>query len=133
MADRLAGKRALVTGGGSGIGGAITERERRLRAGPGRAGDDLRGVGCPPGGDAARRLRRCDALCPGPTRTPLLERQVIGLPDPKGQLAAWGADTILDRLGRREEIAAGAVFLASDEASFVTGTSLVIDGGYTAR
>lgn len=76
---------------------------------------------------------RCNALCPGPTMTPLIERQLVGLPDPDGQLAAWGADTILGRLGRPEEIAAGAVFLASDEASFVTGTSLVIDGGYTAR
>lgn len=76
---------------------------------------------------------RCNALCPGPTRTPLLERQVVGLADPGAQLAAWGADTLLDRLGRPEEIAAGAVFLASDEASFVTGTSLVIDGGYTAK
>ncbi|MFN8622641.1 MAG: SDR family oxidoreductase [Chloroflexota bacterium] len=76
---------------------------------------------------------RCNALCPGPTMTPLIERQLIGLPDPEGQLAAWGADTILGRLGRPEEIAAGAVFLASDEASFVTGTSLVIDGGYTAK
>jgi NAD(P)-dependent dehydrogenase (short-subunit alcohol dehydrogenase family) len=76
---------------------------------------------------------RCNALCPGPTLTPLIERQLIGLPDPQAQLAAWGADTILDRLGRPEEIAAGAVFLASDEASYVTGTSLVIDGGYTAK
>lgn len=76
---------------------------------------------------------RCNALCPGPTHTPLIDRQLIGLPDPEGQLAAWGADTILNRLGRPEEIAAGAVFLASDEASFVTGTSLVIDGGYTAK
>lgn len=83
--------------------------------------------------DFGPRGIRCNALCPGPTRTPLLERQVIGLPDPEGQLAAWGADTILDRLGRPEEIAAGALFLASDEASFVTGTSLVIDGGYIAR
>jgi short-subunit dehydrogenase len=83
--------------------------------------------------DFGARGIRCNALCPGPTMTPLIERQLVGLPDPEGQLAAWGADTILGRLGRPEEIAAGAVFLASDEASFVTGSSLVIDGGYTAR
>ena len=39
----------------------------------------------------------------------------------------------LGRLGRVEEIAAGAVFLASDESSFMTGADLLIDGGYTAR
>jgi len=76
---------------------------------------------------------RCNALCPGPTMTPLIERQLVGLPDPDAQLAAWAADTILNRLGRPDEIAAGAVFLASDESSFMTGAPLVIDGGYTAR
>jgi NAD(P)-dependent dehydrogenase (short-subunit alcohol dehydrogenase family) len=83
--------------------------------------------------DFGDRGVRANALCPGPTLTPLIERQLEGLPDPDAQLAAWGADTILGRLGRPDEIAAGAVFLASDEASFVTGSALVIDGGYTAR
>jgi len=40
---------------------------------------------------------------------------------------------MFDRLGRPEEIAAGAVFLASDESSFMTGSDLLIDGGYTAQ
>jgi NAD(P)-dependent dehydrogenase (short-subunit alcohol dehydrogenase family) len=83
--------------------------------------------------DFGRQGIRCNALCPGPTLTPLIERQLVGLPDPDAQLAAWASDTILDRLGRPDEIAAGAVFLASDESSFMTGASLVIDGGYTAR
>lgn len=83
--------------------------------------------------DFGTRGIRCNALCPGPTRTPLLERQTVGLPDPEAQLASWGADTMLDRLGRPEEIAAGALFLGSDESSFMTGASLVIDGGYTAK
>jgi 2-dehydro-3-deoxy-L-fuconate 4-dehydrogenase len=83
--------------------------------------------------DFGDRGIRCNALCPGPTRTPLLERQVAGIEDPEGQLAAWGGDTLLGRLGRPDEIAAGAVFLASDESSFMTGQALIIDGGYTAR
>ena len=41
--------------------------------------------------------------------------------------------TPMNRLGRPEEIAAGVVFLASDDASFMTGSELIIDGGYTAR
>lgn len=75
---------------------------------------------------------RVNALSPGPTLTPLIERQLIGQPDPQALLDLWAGDTILKRLGRPEEIAAGAVFLASDEASFVTGSSLMVDGGYTA-
>lgn len=85
--------------------------------------------------DFGPRGVRCNALCPGPTRTPLLERQVEHLPHDaaEAQLAAWGADTMLDRLGTPDEIAQGAVFLASDESAFMTGASLVIDGGYTAK
>jgi NAD(P)-dependent dehydrogenase (short-subunit alcohol dehydrogenase family) len=76
---------------------------------------------------------RVNALCPGPTMTPLIERQLVGGDDPEALLAEWSASTILGRLGRPEEIAAGAVFLASDESSFVTGSALMVDGGYTAK
>lgn len=162
MGDRLAGKRALVTGGGThqdvmlrgvhatfrgvlpgmvaqGSGSLVAIASQLAFVGLPRFTSYLaarsgvlglvRGIAI----DFGPKGIRCNALCPGPTLTPLIERQLIGLPDPEAQLAAWGADTILDRLGRPEEIAAGAVFLASDEASYVTGTSLVIDGGYTAR
>lgn len=81
--------------------------------------------------DFADRGVRVNALCPGPTMTPLIERQLIGVEDPEALLQLWASDTILKRLGRPEEIAAGAVFLASDESSFMTGSALVIDGGYT--
>jgi NAD(P)-dependent dehydrogenase (short-subunit alcohol dehydrogenase family) len=76
---------------------------------------------------------RVNALCPGPTMTPMIERQLVGVPDPEGLLATWEAATMMNRLGRPEEVAAAAVFLASDEASYVTGSALMVDGGYTAR
>ena len=44
----------------------------------------------------------------------------------------WGPKHALGRLGQPDEIAAGAVFLASDESSFMTGADLLLDGGYTA-
>lgn len=83
--------------------------------------------------DFADRGIRANALCPGPTMTPLIERQLVGVNDPQAMLELWGSSTMLNRLGRPEEIAAGAVFLASDEASFVTGSALMVDGGYTAK
>lgn len=76
---------------------------------------------------------RVNALCPGPTMTPLIERQLALAENPEATLAMWAGDTILNRLARPEEIAAGAVFLASDDASFVTGSALMVDGGYTAK
>jgi NAD(P)-dependent dehydrogenase (short-subunit alcohol dehydrogenase family) len=81
--------------------------------------------------DYARKGIRANAICPGFIETPLLE-QVMGNPE----MAAIRERTIdahmLGRMGQPVEIANGALFLASDEASFVTGHSLVIDGGFTA-
>jgi NAD(P)-dependent dehydrogenase (short-subunit alcohol dehydrogenase family) len=64
---------------------------------------------------------RSNTLSPGPIDTPMLERQ----PD-KAQFAAA---VPLNRLGRPEEIAAAALFLASDDSSFVAGVELSVDGG----
>jgi NAD(P)-dependent dehydrogenase (short-subunit alcohol dehydrogenase family) len=83
--------------------------------------------------DFADRGVRVNALCPGPTMTPLIERQLVGVDDPDALLREWSASTVIGRLGRPEEIAAGAVFLASGESSFVTGSALMVDGGYTAK
>jgi NAD(P)-dependent dehydrogenase (short-subunit alcohol dehydrogenase family) len=73
---------------------------------------------------------RCNTLSPGGVATQ-------GMAEVYGSMEAaereWGEPKhILGRLARVGEIAAGAVFLASDESSFVTGTDLLIDGGYTA-
>lgn len=83
--------------------------------------------------DFGHRGIRVNALCPGPTLTPLIERQLIGVEDPEALLASWAADTMINRLGRPDEIAAAAAFLASDDSSFMTGAALVVDGGYTAK
>lgn len=70
---------------------------------------------------------RVNAVCPGYIDTPLLK----DVPDEaKDSLIALHP---MGRLGRAEEVANAVLFLASDEASFVTGSSLMVDGGYTAQ
>jgi NAD(P)-dependent dehydrogenase (short-subunit alcohol dehydrogenase family) len=76
----------------------------------------------------ARRGVRANALCPGPIQTPLLEEL---LSDP-ARRARRMVHIPMGRLGRAEELARAALFLASDDASFMTGASLVVDGGITA-
>jgi NAD(P)-dependent dehydrogenase (short-subunit alcohol dehydrogenase family) len=76
----------------------------------------------------ARRGIRCNALCPGPIETPLLmqllsdeqkrQRRFVHIP--------------MGRLGQAEELAKAALFLASDDSSYMTGASLIVDGGITA-
>src|SRR5207248_6207398 len=76
----------------------------------------------------ARKGIRANALCPGPIETPLLaelladparrERRLVHIP--------------VGRFGQAEEIARAALFLASDESSFITGATFVVDGGITA-
>jgi NAD(P)-dependent dehydrogenase (short-subunit alcohol dehydrogenase family) len=76
----------------------------------------------------ARQGIRANALCPGPIQTPLLEEL---LSDP-GRRARRMVHIPMGRLGRAEELAKAALFLASDDASFMTGAALVVDGGITA-
>jgi 2-keto-3-deoxy-L-fuconate dehydrogenase len=75
---------------------------------------------------------RCNAICPGTVKTPSLAERVAALGgDPK---AAWKNFTDrqpMGRLGEADEIAALALYLASDESSFTTGTIHVIDGGWS--
>jgi NAD(P)-dependent dehydrogenase (short-subunit alcohol dehydrogenase family) len=76
----------------------------------------------------ARQGIRANALCPGPIQTPLLEEL---LSDPERR-ARRLVHIPMGRLGRAEELAKAALFLASDDASFMTGAALVVDGGITA-
>lgn len=82
--------------------------------------------------DYAEQGIRVNALCPGAVDTPLLRRQFEDREGPQGTLHDLARLHPMGRLGRPEEIAPAAVFLASEESSFMTGGSLVIDGGYTA-
>jgi NAD(P)-dependent dehydrogenase (short-subunit alcohol dehydrogenase family) len=76
---------------------------------------------------------RVTAVCPGWVRTALVDEWLERQDDPAGALAAVEAVQPLRRISTPDEIAAGIAFLASAEASFVTGSALVIDGGLTAR
>ena len=81
---------------------------------------------------AADRIR-VNSIHPGFIWTPMVEHHLKSLGDVEQGRIATGALHPLGHLGEPDDIAWGAVYLASDEAKFVTGTELVIDGGYTAR
>jgi NAD(P)-dependent dehydrogenase (short-subunit alcohol dehydrogenase family) len=72
---------------------------------------------------------RINALCPGPTDTPLIWDSAVAFPDPAKAVEDAGKRTLLKRLGRPEDIARAALFLASSDSEWVTGTSLTVDGG----
>jgi 2-keto-3-deoxy-L-fuconate dehydrogenase len=75
---------------------------------------------------------RCNAICPGTVETPSLEQRMAARGDVAEARKAFIARQPMGRLGTAEEIAALAVYLASDESAFVTGQEFVIDGGWTA-
>jgi 2-keto-3-deoxy-L-fuconate dehydrogenase len=79
---------------------------------------------------------RCNAICPGTVESPSLRQRIEAQAGAAGQTleqveAAFVARQPVGRIGRPEEIAALAVYLASDESAFTTGTSQVIDGGWS--
>jgi dihydroanticapsin dehydrogenase len=82
--------------------------------------------------DYARYGVRVNCICPGFVLSEMLAGYIARQADPDGAARAFAAMAPMNRIGRPEEIAAAAVFLASPASSFITGIALPVDGGYTA-
>ena len=77
--------------------------------------------------DYAKNNIRVNCICPGPIETPMLAPALVN-PD---RVQHYNSHVLLGRVGKAEEVANLAVFLASDEASFITGAIVPVDGGWT--
>ena len=82
--------------------------------------------------DYVTRGIRCNAICPGTVESPSLHDRLRATGDFEGALAAFRARQPMGRLGQPGEIAALALYLASDESAFMTGQAVMIDGGWSA-
>ena len=76
---------------------------------------------------------RVNAICPGDVDTPLVQEYFEQQPDPQEARRQVASEYALGRIARPEEVANVALFLASDESSFITGTYIVVDGGLTSK
>ena len=81
--------------------------------------------------DYVKKGIRCNAILPGTVETPSWEGRVNMADDPKKAREDFIARQAMGRLAQPEEIASLAIYLASDESDFVTGTLNLIDGGWT--
>lgn len=79
--------------------------------------------------DFAKDGVRCNVICPSAVDSPSMRARIDVTPDPAATRAMFSQRQPLGRMGRPEEIALMAVYLASDESAFVTGSVMVIDGG----
>ena len=74
---------------------------------------------------------RVNCVCPGRVETPFVKARLSEYPDPEAAYREMAGSQAIGRMGRPEEIAAAVLYLASDEAAFITGTALLIDGGWS--
>ena len=81
--------------------------------------------------DYAPRGIRVNSVCPGRIATPMPKSRLKPGDDWEQVLAQWGKNIPLGRIGQPEDVAQAILFLASDEAAWITGTTLVVDGGST--
>ncbi|MFZ4508084.1 MAG: SDR family NAD(P)-dependent oxidoreductase [Fimbriimonas sp.] len=82
--------------------------------------------------DYAETGVRFNCICPGRVETPFVQARLAEYPDPEAARREMSATQAIGRMGTPHEIAAAALYLAADESAFVTGSSLIIDGGWTA-
>jgi len=82
--------------------------------------------------DHAESGVRVNCVCPGRVETPFVQARLQEYSDPEAAYLEMAATQALKRMGRPDEIAAAALYLSSDEAAFVTGSHLIIDGGWSA-
>ena len=74
---------------------------------------------------------RINAICPGRVETPFVSARLAEYPDPQKYRDQMTAPHAQKRMGQPSEIAAAALYLAADESAFVTGSAMLVDGGYT--
>lgn len=82
--------------------------------------------------DHALQGIRCNCICPGRVETPFVTARLKEYPDPDKAYKEMASTQAIGRMAKPEEIAAAALYLASDESSFVTGSEFIIDGGWSA-
>jgi NAD(P)-dependent dehydrogenase (short-subunit alcohol dehydrogenase family) len=74
---------------------------------------------------------RVNCVCPGRVETPFVKARLREYPDPEAAYREMSGTQAIGRMGRPDEIAAAVLYLSSDEAAFITGTPLLIDGGWS--
>lgn len=82
--------------------------------------------------DHAMEGIRANCICPGRVETPFVTARLKEYPDPEKAYREMAATQAIGRMAKPEEIAAAALYLAADESAFVTGSALIIDGGWSA-
>ena len=82
--------------------------------------------------DHAAEGIRVNCICPGRVETPFVSARLKEYPDPEKAYREMSATQAVGRMAKPEEIAHAALYLASDESSFITGTAFLIDGGWSA-